>query len=154
MNSATGGAGLADRLGLSGLSALHRNLAAAPLYEAALRRGEARLSDTGALVVDTGQHTGRSPKDKFIVREPATEDVVWWDNNAGIGRAAFETLKADMLAYAQGRELFVQDLFAGADPVHRTSRPRLHRTRLALAVHPQPAHPPRRRTTLPKASRA
>jgi phosphoenolpyruvate carboxykinase (ATP) len=119
--TANGSEASADRLGLTGLSALHRNLAAAPLYEAALRRGEARLSDTGALVVDTGQHTGRSPKDKFIVREPATEDVVWWNNNAGIGRAAFETLKADMLAYARGRELFVQDLFGGADPVHRTS---------------------------------
>jgi phosphoenolpyruvate carboxykinase (ATP) len=109
----------ADTFGLNGLSAIHWNAVEEVLYEAAVARGEARIVSGGPLVAETGTHTGRSPKDKFVVREPATEDKVWWDNNGAMTREAFEALKADMLAHATGKELFAQDLFGGADPKYR-----------------------------------
>jgi phosphoenolpyruvate carboxykinase (ATP) len=108
----------ADIVQFSNLAALHANLSEAELYEEAIRRREGRIAAGGALVVDTGSHTGRSPKDKFIVREPATEDKIWWENNNAMTRAAFDQLLADMLWHATGKELFVQDLIGGADPVH------------------------------------
>src|SRR5689334_2478801 len=108
-----------DGTGLWSSPALKRNLEAPELYEEVIRRGEGRIADRGALVVETGRHTGRSPKDKFVVREAGTEKTVWWDNNGAITREAFERLKADMLRHAQGRELFVQDLHAGANPRYR-----------------------------------
>ena len=95
------------------------NLEAAPLYEEALRRAEGRLSRDGALVVDTGQHTGRSPRDKVIVRDDETEGSIWWANNGAITREAFERLRADVAAYMATRHHFVQELFAGADERHR-----------------------------------
>ncbi|TGR61295.1 phosphoenolpyruvate carboxykinase (ATP), partial [Mesorhizobium sp. M2D.F.Ca.ET.223.01.1.1] len=70
------------------------NFGAADLYEEAIRRGEARLTAQGALVAETGQHTGRSPKDKFVVRDGATEPHVWWDNNKAISPVQFEALLA------------------------------------------------------------
>jgi phosphoenolpyruvate carboxykinase (ATP) len=109
----------ADSFGLRELSAVHWNLTDSALYEAAVARGEARIVCTGALVAETGQHTGRSPKDKFVVRDAATENEVWWDNNGAITREAFDALMADMLAHAEGRELFAQDLYGGADPKYR-----------------------------------
>jgi phosphoenolpyruvate carboxykinase (ATP) len=112
------GAG-ADGTGLWSSPALKRNLEAAELYEEVVRRGEGRIAEGGALVVETGRHTGRSPGDKFVVREPGTEQTVWWENNGSMTREAFEALKADMLRYAQGRQTFVQDLHAGADPRYR-----------------------------------
>jgi phosphoenolpyruvate carboxykinase (ATP) len=69
--------------------------------------------------VTTGEHTGRSPKDKFVVRTPSVEDSIWWDNNSPMAPDAFDRLEADMRAHLQGREVFVQDLYAGADPAHR-----------------------------------
>ncbi len=101
--------------GLKGLSAVYYNLGAAELYEETLRRGEAQLTAQGALVARTGQHTGRSPKDKFVVRDASTEDHIWWDNNAPMSPEAFELLYADFMEQAQGKELFVQDLIGGAD---------------------------------------
>jgi phosphoenolpyruvate carboxykinase (ATP) len=101
------------------LKSLHANYDTARLYEESIRRGEGMLAEGGALAVETGQHTGRSPKDKFVVREPATEASVWWDNNNAISREAFDRLLADMVWHATGKELFVQDLHAGADPKHR-----------------------------------
>ena len=92
------------------------NLEAAPLYEEAVRRGEAILTADGALVAYTGQHTGRSPKDKFVVRDGVVDAHVWWDNNKPITPAQFDTLHADFLAHAATRDLFVQDLVGGADP--------------------------------------
>nr|WP_082980136.1 phosphoenolpyruvate carboxykinase [Labrys sp. WJW] len=97
------------------LGALHANLDEPALIEVAIRRGEGLLSPGGALVVDTGSHTGRSPKDKYIVRERETEDSIWWANNNAISRGAFDTLLADMLWHATEKQLFVQDLHAGAD---------------------------------------
>lgn len=90
------------------------------LYEEAIRRREARLAHLGPLVVRTGQHTGRSPNDKFIVRESSSEDKVWWGKvNKGMAPAQFDGLHRRLLAYLQGKDLFVQDCFAGADPQYR-----------------------------------
>jgi phosphoenolpyruvate carboxykinase (ATP) len=104
-----------DAAGLTGTGKVHYNLGAAELYEEAIRRGEARLTAHGALVAETGQHTGRSAKDKFVVRDAATEPHVWWDNNKPMSPAHFDALLADFTAHAKGRDLFVQDLIGGAD---------------------------------------
>ena len=103
----------------AGTAQRRRNLEAAPLYEEALRRSEGRLSRHGALVVDTGQHTGRSARDKVIVRDAETEGSVWWAKNGAITREGFDRLRADVAAYMSARRPFVQELFAGADQRHR-----------------------------------
>jgi len=92
------------------------NLNPAELAEESIRRGETRLTAHGALVATTGQHTGRSPKDKFIVRDDLTENYVWWDNNKPLSPEHFEVLYQDMLKHAANMDLFVQDLRGGADP--------------------------------------
>lgn len=108
-----------DYLGLANLKAAYWNLSAGALYEQALRRSEAKLSKDGALVAITGQHTGRSPNDKFTVREETTEADIWWGPNKPFTEEAFDRLHARMTAYLQGRDVFVQDLWAGADPAYR-----------------------------------
>ena len=109
----------AEASGLSGLEAVRWNLGAPRLYEESLRRGEAQLARGGALVATTGTHTGRSPKDKYVVRDAATESEIWWENNGSMTRDQFDALHADMLAHTQGRELFAQDLYGGAEAGHR-----------------------------------
>ncbi|MEB3205600.1 MAG: phosphoenolpyruvate carboxykinase (ATP) [Candidatus Sericytochromatia bacterium] len=107
-------------LGLGGLGQVHMNLSRAALIEEALKRGEGRLSAGGALVCETGHHTGRSPNDKFIVEEPSSKDRIWWGKvNRPVSEATFDRLLGRVQAYMQGREVFVQDLFAGADPQFR-----------------------------------
>ena len=96
-----------------------RNLEAPGLYEEAIRRGEAKIATGGALVAETGAHTGRSPQDKFIVRDGLTEGAIWWDNSHAMTPECFDRLRADMIAHASGMDLFAQDLDAGADPRHR-----------------------------------
>jgi phosphoenolpyruvate carboxykinase (ATP) len=108
-----------DSLGFRNLNFLSWNACAAQLYERAVIRREGLAANGGALVVSTGSHTGRSPNDKFIVRDEATEDSIWWGNNKAMRGAHFEALKADFLAHATGKDLFVQDLHAGADKAHR-----------------------------------
>lgn len=109
-----------DTLGLSHTAKAHWNLTAAALAELALQRREGVLSDRGALVCRTGKRTGRSPKDKFVVREPSSEQHVWWgDTNVALEPARFEALQARMFAHLRERDLFVQDLYAGADPAHQ-----------------------------------
>ena len=98
---------------------LNINWTEAALYEEAVRRGEARVARGGALVVATGQHTGRSARDKFTVRDAETENTVWWDFNASMSPQNFSTLWADMRAHMGGKALFVQELFGGADARHR-----------------------------------
>lgn len=100
---------------------VHKNLACPELIEEAIRRNEGRISNTGALVVETGQHTGRSVNDKFVVRDSKTEGFVWWDNNKGMGEEQFERLLQDFIAFAALKELYVQDLYAGADSQSRIS---------------------------------
>jgi len=110
---------LLDHQGITGLRSVHYNLIEPALVEAAVARGEGKLGLGGAFLVSTGQFTGRSPKDKFVVRTPAVEDKIWWENNGAMAPEAFDRLQADMLDYMKGRDFFVQDLYAGADPEHR-----------------------------------
>lgn len=104
-----------ERFGLKTRGRVHYNLVEAELYEESLRRGEARISADGALVAETGQHTGRSAADKFTVRDAATEPLIWWDNNRSISPEQFDTLLSDFMAHAAEMDLFVQDLTGGAD---------------------------------------
>jgi phosphoenolpyruvate carboxykinase (ATP) len=71
------------------------------------------------LAAETGVHTGRSPKDKFIVADALTEGAVWWDNNDPMSKEQFDTLLADFIDHAKGKDLFAQDLYGGADPAFR-----------------------------------
>jgi phosphoenolpyruvate carboxykinase (ATP) len=98
------------------------NLSVAELYENAIRDGEGILAADGPLVVRTGTHTGRSPKDKFVVREPSTEASVWWgDVNHPISEEHYDRLRARLVEYLSERDLYAQDLFIGAHPEHRRS---------------------------------
>ncbi len=110
---------LLEHQGITGVARAYYNLREPALVEAAVQRGEGRLGRGGALLVSTGSHTGRSPRDKFVVRRPDVESEIWWDNNAPITPDAFDRLEADMRAHLAGREVFVQDLYGGADPAHR-----------------------------------
>ena len=94
---------------------VNRNGNAAELCEHVIRHDSGRLALTGALAVETGQHTGRSPSDKFIVRDASTERTIWWDNARPMTPAAFEVLKQDHGAFAGKHRLYVQDLYAGAE---------------------------------------
>ena len=105
--------------GIAGLGSVYYNLLEPALIEAALKRDEGTLGKGGAFLVTTGKHTGRSPKDKFVVRTPSVEDTIWWDNNKPMTPEAFDRLYDDMVAHMKGRDYFVQDLFGGADPEHR-----------------------------------
>jgi phosphoenolpyruvate carboxykinase (ATP) len=108
-----------DRLGFRNVASAEWNLPMASLVERAVARGEGHIAKDGPLVVKTGVHTGRSAGDKFVSREPSVEQHIWWDNNKSITPAQFDLLHQAFMAYAQGKELFVQDLFGGADPDHR-----------------------------------
>jgi phosphoenolpyruvate carboxykinase (ATP) len=99
---------------------VHRNLPPAVLLEHAVRRGEGRLTSGGAFVGLTSPHTGRSPDDKFVVREPSSEERVWWGKvNSPLEPANFNVLLDDVRTHLAGQELFVSDLWAGADESHR-----------------------------------
>jgi phosphoenolpyruvate carboxykinase (ATP) len=108
-----------DEQGITGLGNVYYNLREPALIEEALKRGEGTLGKGGSFLVTTGSHTGRSPKDKFVVRTPSVEDSIWWENNAPMTPAAFDQLYADMIEHMKGGDYFVQDLFGGADPEHR-----------------------------------
>ena len=103
------------RLGLSWIDRISWNAPAPILYQEAVARGEGLVAVGGGIAVSTGQHTGRSPNDKFVVRDGTTEDTIWWDNNKAMSRHAFETLKKDFMAHARLKNVYVQDLLAGAD---------------------------------------
>jgi len=90
------------------------------LYSHALARGEASLAEGGPLVVDTGKHTGRSPRDKYIVREPASESRIWWSEiNAEIDESGFDRLREKVVSRLEEADVYVVDAYAGADPAHR-----------------------------------
>jgi phosphoenolpyruvate carboxykinase (ATP) len=111
-----------DEHGLQPAGHVYWNATTSMLYSHALLRGEATLAECGPLVVDTGIHTGRSPSDKFVVREPDCEDRIWWSHvNQSIGEGGFEAVRAKLVAYLERRDLYVVDAFAGADPEHRLS---------------------------------
>src|SRR6059058_2367576 len=97
-----------------------RNPTTSQLYTAAIDRGEGLLAEDGPLVVDTGRFTGRSPKDKFVVHEPGSEDRIWWsDVNAEISEEHFDGLRAKVVAHLERQDVYVIDAFCGADPKHR-----------------------------------
>lgn len=109
-----------DPHGIENVNVVYWNLSTPLPYEEALRRHEGRLAHLGPLVVRTGQYTGRSPRDKFIVREPSSESQVWWgDVNHPLGPEQFHSLRGRLLAYLQDRDVFAQDCFVGAEPQYR-----------------------------------
>ncbi len=111
-----------EALGLKNLATAHFNLSVPQLYEAAIRRGEAQIAEGGPLLAYTGQHTGRSPNDKFIVEEASSKaDINWGDVNRPISRGHFDGVFKKVQAYLQNREAFVVDCHAGADPEYRLS---------------------------------
>jgi phosphoenolpyruvate carboxykinase (ATP) len=108
------------RQGIDAREAVHRNLSPAVLLEHAVRRGEGHLTKDGAFVGRTVPHTGRSPDDKFVVREPGTEERIWWGKvNVELASEHFNALLDDVRQHLAGQELYVSDLWAGADPEHR-----------------------------------
>ncbi len=107
------------RQGLRPRGQVHWNLPPAMLVEQAIRRGEGALTAQGAFVGLTSPHTGRSPTDKFIVREPTSQDNIDWSSNQPLEAEAYQRLKRDVVAYLEGEELFVRDVYCGADPEYR-----------------------------------
>jgi phosphoenolpyruvate carboxykinase (ATP) len=106
--------------GFENLEHQYWNLTTPALYEQAIRHREGVLAHMGAMVVRTGDHTGRSPNDKFIVREASSENDIWWGAiNKECSEKNFDDLHQRMMAYFQNRDVFVQDCFAGADPHYR-----------------------------------
>ena len=105
--------------GLSATGWVHRNPTTARLYTDALLDGDGVLAEGGPIVFDTGRFTGRSPKDKHIVREPQSEDRIWWSGNNPIAERHFDGIRRKVVSYLSGRNLYVVDAFAGADPAHR-----------------------------------
>lgn len=104
--------------GITGLGEVHYNLIEPALIEAALRNGEGELGIGGAFLVTTGKFTGRSPKDKHVVKTASVADSIWWENNAPMTPEGFDNLHADMLEHMKDRDYYVQDLVGGADPAH------------------------------------
>ncbi len=103
--------------GIAGFRVAYRNLSVAELYEHVARRSEGLFSDHGALVVNTGRHTGRSANDKFIVEETSSRDKVWWGKvNRPFDQSSFNSLYDRMKAHIRDRDVYIQDCFAGADP--------------------------------------
>src|SRR5690554_5589112 len=96
-----------------------RNLTNDELVEMAVQRGEGEVASTGALAVRTGKFTGRSPEDKFLVREAASEDAIWWGEvNRPVDEGDYETFKSDVRSYLENKDIvFTQNLSIGADPI-------------------------------------
>ena len=106
--------------GISNAAAEHWNLSTPALVEEAIRRHEGVLAHAGPLVVRTGHHTGRSPNDKFIVKESSSEKNIWWGKvNRPIDSGKFGALYQRMISQLRGKDLFIQDCFVGADPRYR-----------------------------------
>jgi phosphoenolpyruvate carboxykinase (ATP) len=103
-------------IGITNLHEIHHNLTTPALYEKAVLRGEARIAHLGPLVVHTGQYTGRSPNDRFIVREESSADRIWWgEQNKSIEPEQFDHLLTKVQGYLEGKSIYVQDCHAGAD---------------------------------------
>ena len=109
-----------DKQGIQNPNAVYWNLPEQHLYEESLRRGEGALAEGGALVVLTGEHTGRSAYDKYFVREAESEDTIWWGGaNVSIEREKYAALKSRILGHLDGGDVFVQDCWAGASSDYR-----------------------------------
>ena len=137
-----------EALGFRNLKQVYWQLHTPQLVEESLRRQEGYIAHLGALVVRTGDQTGRSPKDKYVVNEPGSSDHIWWGSvNQKFSPEKFDALMARMLSYFEGRNMFVQNLYAGADKDHRLSvrsRPRpaepCHQRRWRRRRHRRPHH--------------
>ena len=105
--------------GITGFRNAYFNLTEPDLITHSLMRKEGELGIGGTLLVETGKFTGRSPKDKHIVVTDTTESAVWWDRNARMSAESFDKLHQDMLNYVADKDLYVQDLFGGADVKNR-----------------------------------
>lgn len=109
-----------DYLGLNNLRKVYWNLPTEALYEEAVFRGEGSIASMGPLVVNTGKHTARAAGDKFVVREATTEADIWWGQyNRPFEQEKFDVLFTRLQGYLQGRDVFIQDCFGGADPDYR-----------------------------------
>ncbi len=109
-----------ESLGIKNVNSEYWNLSSASLYEQAIRRREGLLAHLGPLVVRTGSITGRSPNDKFIVKEDLTGDNIWWgDVNRSFKEEQFDHIFARLKAYLQGNEVFIQDVYVGTDEKYR-----------------------------------
>ena len=95
-----------EKFGFKDLAAVHWNLPPEQLYEFALRGNEGNVVEGGAFCAETGIHTGRSPKDKFVVCDEQTERTIWWDKNGKLSPEQFDVLLKDFLEHARGKELF------------------------------------------------
>jgi phosphoenolpyruvate carboxykinase (ATP) len=113
------GAHGADKFGLKNLAAVHWNLPDTILVEHAIANREGELVQGGAFCAETGVHTGRSPKDKFVVADAQTEKSVWWEKNGRLSPEHFQRLVDDFIAHAAGKTLYAQDLYGGADSKYR-----------------------------------
>ncbi|SMB98935.1 phosphoenolpyruvate carboxykinase (ATP) [Hymenobacter roseosalivarius DSM 11622] len=120
MDTATHALNRLQPLGFTQATKVHLNLTPAELVEEALRRSEGTLTDNGALMADTGKFTGRSPKDRFVVKDANTQDSVWWgDINIPFDAAKFDQLQEKMVDYLADKEIYVREAFAGANPDYR-----------------------------------
>lgn len=111
----------APSFNLAAASKVYTNLSVDELIQLALDRGEGQLASNGAFTARTGKYTGRTPKDKFVVKDEHTANRVWWENNQAMEQETFEKLFAKAQAYAAGKELFVVDTFGGASKDHRVA---------------------------------
>jgi phosphoenolpyruvate carboxykinase (ATP) len=106
--------------GLTGLGKVYWNLPIEALYEEVVFRNEGKISQYGPLVVNTGKHTARAASDKFVASEPTTREHIWWGQyNRPYSSEKFNELLSRVQGFLQGRDVFVQDCYAGADPNHR-----------------------------------
>ncbi len=109
-----------DKHGIRNPGAVFWNLLPAELVEHAVRRGEGILVEGGPFNAVTSPHTGRSPNDRFVVREPSSEEHVWWGKvNQPISAEHYAALREDVMAHLEGQDLYVRDMWAGADPEYR-----------------------------------
>ncbi|MCZ6609592.1 MAG: phosphoenolpyruvate carboxykinase (ATP), partial [Alphaproteobacteria bacterium] len=109
-----------DKHGIKGARAAYWNMAAPALVEESIKRGEGLLVPGGALAVETGEYTGRSPNDKFIVDEATSRDDIWWGSvNRAISQEHYAAIRGKILDYYVDRDLFIQDSYAGADLDYR-----------------------------------
>ncbi len=119
LTSVSGRGGLDDH-GINPRGRIFWNASTSTLYTHALALGSARLAEGGPLVVDTGRHTGRSPDDRFIIREPESEDRIGWGGpNRPIEEESFDALREKVVSHLEAGDVYVVDAFAGADPAHR-----------------------------------
>ena len=111
-----------ENLGFYNQRRVYWNLPTEALYEEALFRQEGRISNSGPLIVNTGKHTARAANDKFIVSDSSTENNIWWGQyNRPFSPEKFDSLFSRFQGYLQGRDLFIQDCYGGADPAYQIS---------------------------------